>query len=60
MPFFMLFISRFGDMNDGAADSMLYYTGQAPLYFNRFAFALILARRIAVVAELRSLFQLHI
>ena len=38
--FLAVTISRFGDMNDGAADSMLYYSGQAPLYFNRFAFDL--------------------
>lgn len=38
--FLVVTISRFGDMNDGAADSMLYYMGQAPLYFNRFAFDL--------------------
>lgn len=38
--FMIVTISRFGDMNDGVADSMLYYTGQAPLYFNRFAFDL--------------------
>ena len=38
--FLFITISRFGDMNDGATDSMLYYTGQAPLYFNKYAFDL--------------------
>lgn len=38
--FLAVTISRFGDINDGAADSILYYTGQAPLYFNKYAFDL--------------------
>lgn len=36
--FIVLTISRFGDLDDGGSDSMLYYIGQADLYFNKFAF----------------------
>ena len=38
--FLVVTISRFGDRDDGVANSMLYYTGQAPLYFNKYAFDL--------------------
>ena len=38
--FLVVTISRFGDKDEGATGSILYYTGQAPLYFNRFAFDL--------------------
>lgn len=38
--FLVLTISRFGDLNDGGFESMLYYTGQANLYFNKYAFDL--------------------
>ena len=38
--FVVLTISRFGDMNDGGFDSLLYYIGQANLYFNKYAFDL--------------------
>ena len=38
--FLILTISRFGDLNEGGFDSMLYYIGQANLYFNKYAFDL--------------------
>lgn len=38
--FLVLTISRFGDMADGGTDSMMYYLGQAPLYFNEYVFDL--------------------
>lgn len=38
--FVVLTISRFGDLNDGGGDSMLYYIGQANLFFNKYAFDL--------------------
>ena len=38
--FAVLTISRFGDLNDGGFDSILYYIGQANLYFNKYAFDL--------------------
>lgn len=38
--FLVLTASRFGDLSDGGFDSMLYYIGQANLYFNKYAFDL--------------------
>ena len=38
--FVTLTISRFGDLDEGGLDSMLYYLGQANLYFNKYAFNL--------------------